>query len=558
MKFKLKKTLDEFSFSSPTDGRSLGYLNATQFFGALNDNVFKLFVIFLLISTLGEKQTNLILSLAGAIFVIPFILFSHAAGVLSDRFRKQTILVTMKAWEIAIMLLAFFSFGFKSTWGCYTLLFLLATQAAIFGPPKYSIIPELVKESKVPKANGLITGFTYLAIILGTFIASFITEITNYNFYIGITFCLFIAIAGFLTSMRIRKTPAQGSSKKVNPFFLLEVLKTLKFCKDKRHLLIVMFSSAYFLFIGAFTQLNIIPYAIESLKLPAVAGGYLFLAVAIGIAIGSYIAGKACRQRIDLSLPPIASLIIGFFFLTLYFSSQIVVTVIALIFIGMAGGFFIVPLDSFVQVYSPEEKRGEIVATTNFLSFSGVFLASLFLFVFGKSSLSAGGGFAIFALMTFSIGIILFLRLSEFTLYFISRKFLKKIFNVHTIDADLIKSRPQSLLILEEPMAMKALLLTGLLPYLHFYIPQKIGKRHRLAQLFYSIHPLEDESDLKMKENGEEIKCLYGKEGGFPRGPVIFVSIKREGEDYSFWRALFSKNETIVTFSKEAPEKVSF
>src|SRR5579862_4386843 len=80
----LKKSLDDYSFVVDSKDRSLAYLNATQFFGALNDNIFKLFVIFLLISTLGKDQSNLILSMAGAIFVIPFLLFSHAAGVFAD------------------------------------------------------------------------------------------------------------------------------------------------------------------------------------------------------------------------------------------------------------------------------------------------------------------------------------------------------------------------------------------------------------------------------------------------------------------------------------------
>jgi acyl-[acyl-carrier-protein]-phospholipid O-acyltransferase/long-chain-fatty-acid--[acyl-carrier-protein] ligase len=149
------------------DFRSFYLLNATQFLGALNDNIFKLLVIYLLIYVKGPTEANTVLSLAGAIFVIPFLLFSSGAGVLADKISKRTIIVFTKVLEVAIMLYGICAISFEWEFGTYAALFLLATQAAIFGPSKYGIIPELVEEKKVSKANGSITSFTYLAIISG-------------------------------------------------------------------------------------------------------------------------------------------------------------------------------------------------------------------------------------------------------------------------------------------------------------------------------------------------------------------------------------------------------
>src|ERR1051326_305982 len=174
----LKKTFNRIPSFSATGRHSLAWLNITQFLGVINDNVFKFVMAFLLIDTLGFSKASSILSATGAIYVIPFLLFSSSAGILADRFSKQKLLVVMKIAEIIIMLLAILAFGMKSVWGCYTLLFLLSTHSAMFGPSKYGIIPELVPEDAVSKANGLITSFTYLAIIIGTFLASFLTEIT--------------------------------------------------------------------------------------------------------------------------------------------------------------------------------------------------------------------------------------------------------------------------------------------------------------------------------------------------------------------------------------------
>ncbi len=149
------------------DSRSFRLLNATQFLGALNDNVFKLLVIYLLINVKGPAAANTILSLAGAIFVIPFLLFSSSSGILADRLSKRTIIVYTKILELLIMLFGLAAVIYESEIGAYTALFFMAAQSALFGPSKYGIIPELVESKMVSKANGSLTSFTYLAIILG-------------------------------------------------------------------------------------------------------------------------------------------------------------------------------------------------------------------------------------------------------------------------------------------------------------------------------------------------------------------------------------------------------
>jgi len=295
---KLHTYLSKFPGFSNPEKYSLGFLNSAQFCGALNDNIYKLVLIFYLIQLKGPEYANTILSMAGAIFVIPFLLFSSAAGILADKFSKNRMVIVVKVTEILIMLLAIAAFAFKITWGVYVLLFLLSTQSAFFSPPKYGIIPELVPKNKVSKANGLITSCTYLAIIFGTFLASFLTEFTGRNYVLVGVFCLFVAIIGFLSSYGIKHTDSKGSEKRVDILFFREIFRTLKASRDQKHLLICIFGGAFFLFVGAFTQLNIIPFAIDSLGLSAVAGGYLFLTTALGIAFGAWCAGQVSRKHL--------------------------------------------------------------------------------------------------------------------------------------------------------------------------------------------------------------------------------------------------------------------
>ena len=406
---------------------SFAYLNVAQFLGVLNDNLYKLLMIFLLLSTLGAGEASNILSAAGALYVIPFLLFSASAGILADRFSKQTLIRTLKGVEVFLMALAFVAFYTKSVWGCYSLLFLIATHSALFGPPKYGILPELVDKSEMSKANGHLTAFTYLAMIIGTFLASFLTDFMGKNFVFVVLFCFVFSLAGFFASFGIKKTPSQKSTKKMNLLFIREIYYTIVECKKTPLLAPCLFGSAFFLFIGAFTQLNIIPLAIESLHLSEYAGGYLFLFTAIGIALGSFISGKFFKNKLDISTSCIAGFSIAIDFFCIWaFSSFLVPTIIFLTLLGIFGGVFVVSFDTFIQINSPLGKRGQTIAAANFLSFFGVLIASLCLYLFGHlMGLSAAVGFFFMGLITLVATGFLSFQLLEVFLPFLSRRLFK-------------------------------------------------------------------------------------------------------------------------------------
>jgi len=492
----LKKIYNKIPSFSKSGRYSLISLNITQFLGVINDNVFKFVMAYLLIDTLGFSKASSILSATGALYVIPFLLFSSSAGILADRFSKQKLLVVMKIAEMILMILAIFAFGSKSVWGCYTLLFLLSTHSAMFGPSKYGIIPELVPQDAVSRANGLITSFTYLAMILGTFLASFLTEITQRHFTIIAVFCLLVAIGGFVSALGVKQTLAQGSDKKINLFFIREIYQTLKYTRTIPHLLLAIFGSAYFLMVGGFTQLNIIPFALQSLNLSEVAGGYLFLATALGIALGSLAAGRISRKRIELGLSCLAGLGIAIFFiLTAIFSTHLYAVIFCLLFIGILGGAFIVPLDTFIQVHSDGVKRGQTIAAANFLSFLGVLLASFALYFFNQiCGFSSATSFAVMGLITLCISVFLSLRFSDLFLSFFSRVFLYPLLRFKRPETEMVEKASASILIVENASWCKTLLLSGFLPNIHFLIPANSKKWRWYLSLFFSIHRTAGES----------------------------------------------------------------
>lgn len=406
---------------------SFTYLNVTQFLGALNDNIYKLLIVYFFIQLDGIENSATILATTGAIFVLPFLLFSASSGTLADRFSKRNIIVFTKILELIIMTIGILTFYFESKIGSYLVLFLLATQSAIFGPSKYGIIPELVSSNKISKANGLMTSFTFLAIILGTFLASFVLDITNKDFNLAAIFCAIVALVGLLTSFCIEYTEPAGSTKRFNVFFLYEIYSTLKLAQNHPSLLAAIFGSGFFLFLGAFFQLNMIPFAVQSLSLTDVQGGYLFLMTALGIGTGSMVAGKISGKTVELGLVPIAGIGMTICcYMMDIFSHQLVFIVPLVIFLGLLGGVFEVPLDSYVQVASPNKNRGQVIAATNFLSFFGVLLASGLLYLISEVfGLTADKGFAIVGsitlLMTVLIGYQFFDYLSRFVGMILSR-----------------------------------------------------------------------------------------------------------------------------------------
>ncbi|PWU15273.1 MAG: hypothetical protein C5B45_02955 [Chlamydiae bacterium] len=473
---------------SKTGRCSLACLNVAQALGVVNDNIFKFTMVFLLIEVLGAAEASSILSATGAIYVIPFLLFSSYAGILADRLSKQKLLVFMKGVEVLVMGIAILAFATRVPWLCYGLLFILAIHSAVMSPSKYGMIPELVSQHVVPRANGLITSTSYLAIIFGTFLASFLTETTHSQFTWVACICFMIAIGGFLAALGIKKTPEQAKKIKAHPFFLKEIYYTLRIASLTPHLVTAIFSSAFFLFVGAFTQLNVIPFAIQTLHLSEIAGGYLFLVSALGIALGAFLAGKLARYKTALGLSCVACLGIAINFLFLSITTSLPLVIISLVLIGAFGGLFAVPFDTFIQLNSKDERRGQMIAAANFFSFTGVFIASLLLYVFSQFlELSSANGFAAVAALTLLVFLILISRLSEFFFSFLAKVFFF-FFSPCRIELSALESNLSAILVLEKASFRKAFFLASQFPTMHFLFPSNRFKQSWYCRLIYSLH----------------------------------------------------------------------
>ncbi len=392
---------------------SLTYLNITQFQSALNDNLYKIMLAFFAIDMLGLDHATTILAMAGAVFVAPFLLFSAWGGTLADRYSKQRIIVIAKALELVFMVIGTICLGLGSVVGGYVTLFLMSSQSAIFSPCKYGIIREIVPLERLSRANSLVTGFTYMAVIIGTFLASSLTDLTHHRFGVAMLACIAFALVGFFTALRIEKTPAAGSKHKAHPLFFYEIYRNLKDASANPLILTAILGSSFFLFLGAYTQLNMIPYAI-SIGLSAVQGGYIFLITAFGIGLGTYVGARISGKSPELGLIPVAGIgLIVFMALLANPFNSVAEALLWAGLLGLSGGAYLLPLDTFIQASSSSHVLGKNIAAVNFLGFVGVLLASVLLWVVESSA-----GFLAIAgvslVVIFAMTWILWKRLSAF------------------------------------------------------------------------------------------------------------------------------------------------
>jgi acyl-[acyl-carrier-protein]-phospholipid O-acyltransferase/long-chain-fatty-acid--[acyl-carrier-protein] ligase len=399
-----------------------GFLNLAQILGAMNDNIIKLLIVFCFIEAEGSKSSNSILASVGAVYVMPFLLFSQLGGMMADRFPKRNIIISTKIMEIGTMCLALLAFFFVSKTLALASLFLLASHSALFGPCKYSIVPEIVPAEKISRANGILTSSTYSAIIMGTFLAAFLTDITNRHFIIAILVCIVFAFIGLWAGTNIPKTPAACPQRKLSPLFWKEFSRTCKIIRQEPSLFTAVISSAYFLFVGSFVQLNMIPYAMDHLALSDIQGGYLFLITALGIGAGSLLAGKFSGRAVELGLTPVGGIgMIVCCFLLDHFATNIHVVLPLILIVGVCGGFYLVPLDSYIQVTSPRSARGQILAMVNFLGFVGVLLSAATLYFLNEIlELPPRDGFTIIGSMTILMVLALSMSISGYVVRFFS------------------------------------------------------------------------------------------------------------------------------------------
>jgi len=354
-------------------------LIATQFQGAFNDNGLKFLIIYLIVGTNltpDEEETKVLL--VGALFALPFILFSMTGGFLADCFSKRTVTIGTKFFEIAVMIFAIVGFALHNMPMLLAALFLASTQGALFGPSKYGLLPEILPENRLSWGNGVIELGTFLAAIAGTVVAGQLPKwFGGHQEYSG-AFFLGCSVVGLLTSLGITHVQAADPAKKFQLNFLGDLWRHGERIAKDRVLWLAVAGNTYFFFLGALLQFDIVFYGRDVLHVASSRGSLLQAAIAIGIGLGSLAAGYLSGGKIEYGLIPLGAIGITTFGFLLAAPGLSFETVLALLAaLGFFGGFFIVPISALLQHRPEEEHRGGVLASANLLSFVGILAASI-------------------------------------------------------------------------------------------------------------------------------------------------------------------------------------
>lgn len=413
-------------------------LLATQFLGAMNDNMFRWFIIPIGKPAIGDAEA---LSLGLACFTLPYLLLASVAGYLADRFSKRTVIIACKVAEILIMILGIWAIQIGNIYLLFSIVALMGCQSALFGPAKFGSIPEMLRDNRLSRGNGLMGLITVVSSALGFIAGNYLYYITqpsleNPGTFSDIQIAAFaligVAALGTLVSLKIRKLPAAAPTREFPYNPAKETWHQMQLLRSSTPLLRTALGVAFFWMLASLAQMNVDTYGINELQLTQKDIGPLLGILVFGVALGSILAGIWSSGRIELGIVPLGAAGIVLTSLMLFFTGNSVgpgaenatslhysLSLLWLFLLGVSSGLFDIPLETFLQHRSDVETRGSILAAANFLAFAFILVASFAFWVMQKHlELSASQIFMVLGLLTIPVGIYIFKLLPNATIRF--------------------------------------------------------------------------------------------------------------------------------------------
>ena len=481
----------------------------TQLAGAFNDNLYKngltIFIAFQAASV-SQEDSNTLVNIAAGLFILPFFLFSPIAGQLADKYEKSMLIRRIKLLEIGIMLLGATAFILHSPAMLVAILFLMGTQSALFGPVKYSLLPQALEPGELVGGNAMVEFGTFIAILMGLIVSVYVMSLGNAAMAAAV---IVTACLGYWSS---RGIPALGAGAPDLEISFNIPRQSINILRDARENLTVFYSVmgvSWFWFIGItyVTQLpNYVRYELGGNEQVYV----LLLAMfSIGIGAGSFLCEKLSGRLVEIGLVPIGSLGLTLFGVDLYFSQGLsagdeLIGPVAfigagsslrvcfdIIMLGVSGGLYIVPLYALIQQRSPLRKRSRIIAANNVLNALFMVAASLY----GLFALSSGVSipvlFVIMALMNAAVAMFIFTLVPEFIMRLLIWLLVHTIYRVDKTGLDNIPDEGPALLICNHVSFVDALVMAGCVRRpIRFVMYYRIFQLPVLSFIFRTAHAI--------------------------------------------------------------------
>jgi 1-acyl-sn-glycerol-3-phosphate acyltransferase len=360
----------------------------TQFAGAANDNLFKFALTVMVtyqlsISWLQPAMAGLVI---GALFILPFLLFSATSGQVTDKYDKTKVIRFVKNLEIAIMLLAAYGFSTANVPVLLACTCLMGLHSTLFGPVKFAYMPQVLSERELTGGNGMVEMGTFVAILAGNIVGGLIVAIPEVGpTYVAVA-CIAAALVGRVVAQFIPSVPATDPGLKINWNPFTETWRNLKLAHGN----IVVFRSllgiSWMWFFGAVFLSQFPSFAKEVLHGNSQVASLLLVVFSIGIAIGSLLCETLSRRHVEIGLVPLGAIGMSVFSIDLYFASRGLPASAELSigqFISMSAhwrvmadlallslfaGLYSVPMYALIQLRSQPTHRARIIAANNILN----------------------------------------------------------------------------------------------------------------------------------------------------------------------------------------------
>jgi 1-acyl-sn-glycerol-3-phosphate acyltransferase len=455
---------------------------ATQFLGAFNDNVFRNGLI-IVITFQGIKVFDMnaseLANIAGALFILPFFLFSATSGQLADKYEKSRLMRIIKVVEICLMSLAAFAFINHFYGLLFVVLFLMGCQSTLFGPVKYAYLPQQLATEELIGGNALVESGTYLAIIFGLIVGGLSVAIDPTDQYVLSSCLIAIAALGYMASRSIPETRAVDPTLRINWNAWKETWHIVGYAREKKSVFLSILGISWFWFMGSAITLQIPAYTLDILNGNEAITTLLLVAFAVGVGIGSLLCERLSGHRIELGLVPFGSIGLSVFAIDLYFAQPTinlapVTTVMEMVerpgsirvlfdlaMLGAFGGLYSVPLYAMVQQRAERRHLSRIIAANNIInSLFMVAAAGLALGLLG-AGLSIPEIFVVIGVLNIIVALYIYLLLPEFLMRFLAWVLVSLLYRIRTTGAEHIPERGPAVLVCNHVSFVDALVLGG-------------------------------------------------------------------------------------------------
>src|SRR5215471_11006335 len=521
----------------------------TQFLGAGNDNVYKnalvIFVAFQA-ATLTALSSNDLVNIAAAVFIAPFVLFSATAGQIADKYEKSRLIRIIKLFEIAIMIIGAIGFYRRDLVLLFLALGLMGVHSTIFGPVKYSILPQTLRPHELIGGNGLVEMGTFVAILLGEIVGGLVIAIKPNGPILAGATAIAIAVSGYLVSRAIPVTPAVAPELKINWNPFTETARNLRFAYGNRVVWLSMLGISWFWFYGATYLTQFATYTKDILGGDEHVATLLLAIFSIGIGIGSLLCERLSGHKVEVGLVPFGSIGLTLFAIDLYFASRGLSPhelsgagafiaeprhwriVADLVLLGMFGGFYIVPLYALIQERSDPAYRSRIIAANNILN--AIFMVASAGIALGllKAGLSIPGLFLATGLMNAIVALYIYSLVPEFLMRFLAWLLIHSFYRVAKQGLERVPAQGPCVIVCNHVSYVDAIVIAACVRrHIRFVMDHRIFAVPLLNFIFRTmraipIAPAKEDAALKERAFTEAADALKAGEivGIFPEGKI--------------------------------------